>query len=278
MKLRSFAILIVLFAVGAAPVVAQGLADSTRPIGSERSETKGMVIDNSSLTKASRTTRVATAGNWILDTAAECVESVKELNIVLTETATGDVFFDEDWRRRVEDSANRFRLAESDFLMIDPDPRYNQSFDRMESAVELAESAVAALLNTFEINQPLYTTPKKELLDVERTLELAYAQLRADHRAELASEPAPPIDPIKADQSINTLCGQRYGAGSGNFSDCVESQKTAITAITMRTSPDYRLDSATFNTIRNNCRFEYPDNYAGRNRCEEQHMAAKGSR
>jgi hypothetical protein len=45
-----------------------------------------------------------------------------------------------------------------------------------------------------------------------------------------------------------------------------------------RTGPGSGLDVASFNVIRNNCRFEWPDNLVTQDRCEQTRIAAKKAR
>jgi hypothetical protein len=268
-------VVVALILLGATSASAQGLADAGRPIGSKSDESKGLVIDNSNLTKASTSSRVVTGSSWVLETVEESVESLKELNLVLTETASDTVFFDSEWRRRVADSIVRFRLAQSDLSINEPDPRYLRSLDRLQEGIDAAETAIVALEAAIENDQALYVYLKKDLIAAEKAMESAFAQLRADYRVEQAEAPAPPIDPIAADRSISTLCGRRYGSGTDNYTACVSSQQAAINQIMVRSAPGSGLGAPSFNTIRNQCRWEYPDDYVGRDRCEVRRIAAR---
>jgi hypothetical protein len=100
--------------------------------------------------------------------------------------------------------------------------------------------------------------------------------MRAVRRAEVAEQPAPPIDPIAASRSIDELCGGRFGPGSFGFADCVSDQRAAIDAMMSRNGFSVGLAEAPFNTIRNNCRFEWPDDFVNRDRCEQRRIASKG--
>jgi hypothetical protein len=48
--------------------------------------------------------------------------------------------------------------------------------------------------------------------------------------------------------------------------------------MTGRSAPGVGLDAASFNFIRNNCRFEWSDNYVNQDRCEQKRIAAKKAR
>ena len=96
-------------------------------------------------------------------------------------------------------------------------------------------------------------------------------------RAKAAEEPAPLINPIEADRTMRALCGGRYDEGSSGFESCVADQRAAIDAMVGRSAPDVGLDATSFNVIRNNCRFEWADNYVNQDRCERTRIAAKNT-
>jgi hypothetical protein len=92
---------------------------------------------------------------------------------------------------------------------------------------------------------------------------------------EAAEQPAPPINPIEANRVMNDHCRARYAQDSSAFDSCIAAQRAAVDAMASRSAPDAGIDPTSFNVIRNNCRFEWSDDFVNQDRCERQRIASK---
>lgn len=256
----------------------QSVAGSTRPIGSEREQPTGVVIDNSSLVRAGTASEpTAASADPLLETMDGCVSAVRDLNSIVAETRTGtDVFFDSEWRQRVDDAAFEFNRSRVDFGLVPVGDRYLRAYDAADEALTEASEALAVVQSAIADDQPVFAGAKKRLLASEQLLDRAFAEMRAAHRAAEAERPAPPIDPIAASQAMDELCSRRFGRGSAGFDDCLAEQQAAIDDLVVRNVTASGLPAASFNTIRNNCRFEWPKDFVNRDRCERRRIAAEG--
>jgi hypothetical protein len=123
-------------------------------------------------------------------------------------------------------------------------------------------------------DRPVFSEAKTRLTEGMSALEAAQAATRALARAEGAESAVPPINPIDAARAIDTLCRARYGDG-GEFTGCVSAQRAALDAMNLRFAASAGLESSIFNIIRNDCRYEWPDDYVSQDRCERNRIAAK---
>jgi hypothetical protein len=278
MKTRTRAAVVVMIMAAASFVSAQqSTSDRPRPIGAEPEGPTGTVIDQSSLVPASDSDQPQEeTGNVLLDRMEEGAASFRELNSVLAETGTAKVFYDPEWRRRLDDAGLRFELARDDLSFVYPDERYEPSLVAAIESMEAATTALTAIRTAIDRDAPVFSRAKKELVAQESLFDSAYAQTRAIHRAEMATEPAPPIDPIAAAQIIDVLCRGRHAAGTAGFDSCAAEQRAAVDAISLRSGPSVGMMPDAFNTIRNNCRFELPNNFVEQDQCERGRIAAAG--
>ncbi len=254
----------------------QSLAEPARPIGSGNDEPSGVVIDNSSLVRAGSAAGPGPAAGAgpLLDAMRQCAAAMRELNSILDETGSGKVFYDPEWRERIDNAAFEFARARGDLTLVPISDRYLASWDAADDALGEAVGALSVVQDAIADDQPVFARAKKQLLTSEQRVNRAYAEMRAVHRAEIAEQPAPPIDPIAASRAIDELCGRRFGTGSEGFDSCVSEQRSAIDHILARNAAPPGLSTAAFNTIRNDCRFEWPGDYVNRDRCEQRRMAA----
>jgi hypothetical protein len=127
-------------------------------------------------------------------------------------------------------------------------------------------------------NRPVFSEARRLSEEAIRTFESAQKAIGVASRADAAEAPAPLINPIEANRVMTAYCGGRFEQGSSGLDTCIEEQRAAVDAMAGRSAPGSGLDASSFNLIRNNCRFEWSDNYVNQDRCERQRIAAKKSR
>lgn len=276
MKTRTWAAVVVMIIAAASVADAQqSTSDAPRPIGAEREGSTGMVIDQSTLVPAGGSDQLPEeSGNVLLDSMEEGAASFRELNGVLAETGTAKVFYDPGWRERLGDAGLRFELARDYIAMVYPEERYDAALAAAIQSMDAALTALNAIRSAIDRDAPVFSRAKKDLVAQESLFDSAFAQTRAIHRAEIAAEPAPPIDPIAAAQIIDVMCRGRHGAGTAGYDSCVAEQRAAVDAMALRSGPSMGLLPQAFNTIRNNCRFELPNNFVEQDQCERRRVAA----
>ena len=260
----------------AAPVVAQqNLGDVAGSIKLKKTGDDAVVIDQRSVGRSRSTSPALSDGEFLLETTQECAAAAQALSNLLGETGSGKVFYDDGWRARVEEAGEQFDQPREDLALIYAPERYAAAYDKADRGATAATVGLGILRAAISADQPLFSEAKRELADGARILESATRDLRAVLRAEDAEAPSPPIDLIAADRSIDALCRKSFAQGSQGFDSCVAEQKAAMETIIGRSAPDVRLDQATFNRIRNNCRYEWPNDFVNRNRCERTRIGTE---
>jgi hypothetical protein len=113
----------------------------------------------------------------------------------------------------------------------------------------------------------------RSLSDCRPLVSRSVEEMRRIRRAELQEAQPAPDDTLAAALGIAELCDARTGRADLAFDACVARQEQARRAIADRFSFSVLLDEATFNVIRNECRLEWPSDFVGRDRCEQQRIS-----
>ena len=260
----------------AAPVVAQqSLGDVAGSIKLKNTGDDVVVIDQRSVGRSRSTSPALSGGELLLESTQDCAAAAQALSNLLGETGSGKVFYDDGWRARVEEAGEQFDQPREELALIYAPERYAAAYDKADRGATATTVGLGILRAAISADRPLFSEAKRELADGARLLELAGRDMRAVVRTEAAEAPSPPIDPIAADRSFDAVCRESFAQGSQGFDTCIAEQKSAMDAIIGRSAPGVRLDQATFNNIRNNCRFEWPDDFVSRNLCERRRIRAK---
>ena len=257
----------------AAPVVAQqSLGDVAGSIKLERTGDDAVVIDQKSVRRPRATSSSLSDGEALLEATKDCAAAAQALTDLLGETGSGKVFYDDGWRARIKAAGEQWDQSHETLDGFYEQDRYAAPYDMAQRGANAATVGLGVLRGAISADQPLFSEAKRELADGTRLLESATRDLSAVMRDEEAKAPPPPIDPIAADRSIDAACRSSFAQGSEGFDSCIAAQKAAMDAIIGRYAPGVRLDQATFNSIRNNCRYEWPDDYVNRNLCERRRI------
>jgi hypothetical protein len=180
----------------------------------------------------------------------------------LPEARAGEAFYQTEWRGRVQEVGLRLDGARQELALVSVEGAYLEAYEQAEFGSATAGDALEILLGAMAQNRPVFSEARRLSEEAIRTFENAQKAIGVASRVEAGEAPAPMINPIEANRVMTDYCGGRYEQGSSGFDSCIAAG----------------LDASSFNLIRNNCRFEWSDNYVNQDRCERQRIAAKKSR
>jgi hypothetical protein len=276
MKISRIVIWLVIASFAVAPAMAQqSLGDVAGSIKLKHQQGGSVVIDQRSVGRMRRGSSGGSEGDLFSDVLSDCLAETRALHNLLEEARAGEAFYHKDWRGRVQELGLRLQSANEELRLVLAEGRFQQAYDLAEYGSLTADDALEIVLGAIEENRPVFSEARKLSKEAIRAFEDAQKAVRAVSLEEAAEEPAPPINPIEANRVMTAFCGGRYEQGSGAFDSCIAAQRAAVDAMASRSAPDAGLDPTTFNVIRNNCRFEWSNDYVNQDRCERQRVAAK---
>jgi hypothetical protein len=277
MKVSTLLISLTILAVAAAPAAAQqkSLGDVAGSIKLKRPEGESIVIDQNSVGKARRVPAGMTQENFLIATLEDCLSETREMQSLLVEARGGEAFYRPEWRERVAELGLSLEGSREDLRMARAEGRMQQALDLANHGADTAGDAYQILSDAIAQNRPVFSEARRLSEEAIRAFESAKREIGAAARANAAEEFALPINPIEANEVMTSLCRSRYADGSSGFNQCIAEQRAAVDAMGVRSAAGAGLDTTTFNKIRNNCRFEWPNNYVNMDRCERSGIAAK---
>ena len=277
MKVSTLLIGLTVLAMAVVPVAAQqkSLGEVAGSIKLKRPEGESVVIDQKSVGKARRVPAGVTNENFFLVTVDGYLAETRAMHALVLETRDGDSFYREEWRGRVAELGLRLESAQGDLRQVRPDANLQRAFELANGGSVAAGEAYLILSDAIAQNRPVFSEARRLSEEAIRAFEDAKKAYGSSARASAAEEPAPVINPIEANEVMAALCRGSFADGSSGFNRCIAEQRAAVDAMGARFGPDVGLDAATFNRIRNNCRYEWPNNYVSMDRCERTRVAAK---
>jgi hypothetical protein len=276
MKISGILISLAIAAFAVAPAMAQqSLGDVAGSIKLKRPESESVVIDQNNVGKARRGPTSGTETDLFREILDDCLTDTRGLHGLLVETRDGESFYREEWRGRVQELGLQLDGALEELGLVRVESRYGEALDLAWYGSDTASDALEILRGAIDLNRPVYSEARTLSEEAIRAFESAQKSIGAASRAAAAEELAPPINPIEANRVMTSLCGGRHGAGSNGYESCIAEQRAAVDAMAGRSAPGVGLDAISFNVIRNNCRFEWADNYVNQDRCERTRIAAK---
>jgi len=279
MKISGILIGLAIAALAVAPAMAQqSLGDVAGSIKLKGPESESVVIDQDSVRNTRGRISVGTENDFFRDAVDDCLAETRALHDLLIEARAGDAFYQPEWRDRVQEVGLRLAAANEELGLVAVEGRYRDAYELAEFGAMTAGDALEIVLGAIDLNRPVFSESRRLSEEAIRAFENSQDAIGAASRAEAAEAPAPMINPIEANRVMTAYCGGRYEQGSDGFESCIARQRTAVDAMAGRSVSDVGLDTTSFNTIRNNCRFEWADDYVNMDRCESQRMAAKRSR
>lgn len=276
MKFSTPVIGLVMATVTVAPAVAQqSLGEVAGSIKLKRPEGESVVIDQNAVGKTRRTSGGDTESDFFRQAVRDCVTETQALYGLIVETRDGTSFYRDEWRARVLDAGFLLDAAREDLGMVRAEGRYVEAYEVAVRGSNTAAAALDILRGAISNDQPVYSQARELSREAIRLFGEAEAAIGSASRANAAEGAPPLINPIEADRNMTALCRGRYGDGTSGFDACIAEQRAALDEITRRSGPGVGLDASVFNVIRNNCRFEWPDNYVDQDRCERERVASK---
>jgi hypothetical protein len=278
MKISTLLIALAIAVVTATPTTAQqSLGDVAGSIKLKRPEGESVVIDQSTVGKARRRPS-GTETDLLRAVVADCLTESSALHDLIFETRDGTSFNRDSWRERVAEVGLRLDGAVQELWLVAADGRYQEAYDLASHGADLARDALVILRSAIAESRPVFSESRTLLQEAVRYFKDAQTALGAASRAEAAEETQALINPIDAGRVMTELCRGRHAEGSSGFDSCIAEQRAALDAMAGRSGPGVGLEPASFNVIRNNCRFEWPNNYVSQDRCEQTRVAARKSR
>jgi hypothetical protein len=279
MKISTLVIGLTIAVMTVAPATAQqSLGDVAGSIKLKRPEGDSVVIDQDSVGKARRRPIGGTEGEFFLDALGDCLNETTVLHDLLVEARGGEAFYRDEWRGRVHEVALELDGLREELGLVFSEGRYQEAYELAGYGSDTVGDALEILRDALANDRPVFSEARKLSEEAIRVFKEAQAAFGVASRADAAEKTPPLINPIEADRVMTALCGGRYSEGSSGFEGCIAQQRAALDAMTSRSGPGVGLDEAPFNFIRNNCRFEWPKNYAHQDRCERTRIAAKKER
>ena len=279
MKWSTLAIGLTVTVALVAPAAAQqSLGDVAGSIKLKSPDGESVVIDRDSIAQSRRRPTGGTDSELLSDVVGACLTEATALRDLVEETRDGTSFYRDPWRDRVEAVGFRLDGALEDLRLIVVDGRYQEAYDLAGQGADLIGDALVILRGAIANDRPVFSESKTLSKEAVRHFKSAQTAIAVASRADAAEQEAPSINPIEADRVMSALCGGQYGVGSSRVDSCFDEQRAAVDAMTGRFPPDVGLDAASFNVIRNNCRFEWSDDYVNQDRCERTRMATNKAR
>ncbi len=188
---------------------------------------------------------------------------------VLAETRSRDLFYDEGWRIRMIEACSDLENMVRSLNLLRPPDRFSELFAEVEAGARRYQLAAGMMRSAIARDEPLYGGAFDQFTAAGNTLLAGLVELRIENEREASEQPAPLLDPFASRQAAATLCKERYAGGPrAGYDSCMAQQAAAVDAIGGRFSFSVGVDEATFNSIRNGCRADWPDDMVARNRCE----------
>jgi hypothetical protein len=275
MKWSTLVIGLAIAVVSVAPATAQqSLGDVAGSIKLKRPEGDSIVIDQNTVGKARRQPS-GTESDRLREIVGDCFTETSALHDLIFETRDGTSFYRDPWRSRVAEVSFQLDDALDELALVTVDTRYQEAYDLAGRGADLARDALVILRRAIAEDRPVFSESRTLSKEAVRHFKDSQTALGVAARTEAAEEVAPLINPIEADRVMTTFCGQQYAQGSSGFDSCIAAQRAAVDAMSGRSAPSVGLDAASFNFIRNNCRFEWSDSYVNQDRCERRRIAAR---
>lgn len=270
--------LVVVTALAAPSGAQQSLGDVAGSIKLKRPEGETIVIDRSTIGQTRRRLSSGGGNDFLLDAIDDCMVETRALNDLVVEARNGTSFYRSEWRSRVSEVGLRLDVARGDVGMAAGAGQSGEAYELAERGANTAGAALEILRSAISQDHPVFSQAGALAEEALRVLGSAKSAIGAASRTTAAESSPEPINPIDADRAMTALCAGRYERGSVGFNDCLARQRSALDAMTARSGPGVGLDLASFNSIRNNCRFEWPDNFVSQDQCERQRIAARVQR
>lgn len=223
--------------------------------------------------------RVAVSGSELVELAETLRQAGRSATAILDETRGSHAFFSDGWRRRMEDALIEIERSRASLELARVPHRFVALADRIEDGGRRLQAGAGVVRSAMIRDAPLLSGAFDNLEAGERQIASALAELESAVGLERLEAQPPPADPYRAMQDARRLCASRAGSVDGSsFDRCVERQLAAHEAMMRRYSFTAGVEEPAFNSIRNACRVEWPDDLVARDRCERQRLTEAAAR
>ncbi len=261
------AALLVLLLVGPAAAQEKRLSDVAAAIRLRPPSGDALFVD---LAPARGT---ASSSGDLVELAEEYAQRLAVVSTLLAEVGVDDTFYATDWREQMMEACIDLDTVGYSLGAVGPPGRFTAALDGLVDASDQCSQATRGIREAIRLDQPQYGAAMRSLSDCRPLVSRSVEEMHRIRRAELQESPPALDDPLAAALGIAELCDARTGRADLSFDACVARQEQARRAIADRFSFSVLLDEATFNVIRNECRLEWPNDFVGRDRCEQQRIA-----
>ncbi len=249
------------------------LGELAESIRLNRPEGDPVVIDDQSLPPAVLPIELTPYPERLASLVGAYQTAVRDLETTLGELDRSMVLYDPVWRESVERACLRFEELGIEVTAAAPDPPFAAAHEAAQAATREYAEAVAAVRGAIWSMTPTIGERFEHLKNGRLWLERAQA-LAQETRTRLELE-SPPEELTRGESfdGGEAVCASRYPSDSNLRRQCIAVQEGAVGELSDRTAFGLGLDDAAFNTIRNRCRGEWGNDYAGRNACEKKALA-----
>ena len=234
----------------------------------------GTVVDPVQVRKADR--------ELLLDVLDAARAEARRLGDLLTEARSTILYHGDNLPVRLGSASRDLEAAVQEIYSLRLTPSFQQALGDARDAAATCDLAAVAAREELERLGVGFTEAVETLETCRRQLEAAAlgaaggdrpesaAGSRADDRSDDAAEGIAG----GADARIAALCESERSAGADAAQRCLEEQYRALAALEARTAVNEMLGQDLFDGIRKSCLNRYLDDYAARDRCEQERMTA----
>lgn len=255
------------FGFGAWAPAQEKLSDAAKGLSLDHPESEQILVTEADGSQSG--SMIDISGAEAVELAERALALGRTAESILAETRARDLFYDEHWRGRMLQAGSDLQNMRKSLDLVQPPDRYADPFEELLNGVRRYEMSAAMMRQAISDDEPLYSGAFDQFAAAGRTVLAGVVELRLEHEREGSEQPAPAIDSLTARQASASLCGSRYGdRGGSGYANCMAQQAAALDAVNRRFSFSVGLTEAAFNSIRNRCRGDFPDDMVARDRCE----------
>lgn len=276
MKRLTISALVLCVILIALPTAAQQkLGDVAGSIKLKKTGGDAVVIDDS---KVGRTRPASTGGessDLLYEVMSDCLDVSRSLAEMLSDAPRiSPMVYTDEFRGRFEELGEQLEGVAGDLSRLPNAGAYEEAYQQAVVGLEQVQQGYSSAEVAVAANRVVVGEVRRQVADGADAIDKAMTAARAVARSQEAVAPAPAIDPIAAASSIRKVCLRQGPEGSERYLTCEQEQNGAVDLLFARSAPSVGLAESSFNKIRNDCRFEWPDNYVNRNACETRRAAA----
>ena len=202
----------------------------------------------------------------------EGLAQIRPLIGLLEAARKGGLFTDPEWRAQIDEAGMRIEMVQQDLRSAWEPGRYDAAYELAERAMALAAMSATTVQEGIARNKLSITVPLEQLNEGVGLLQDALPLIRLNIRQKRSVAAPPPLDSTAAIATARDLCDRKFAAKSEKWTKCIDEQNASVRSINLRDHLVAGIEETDFNKIRNECRFEWPDDFVLQDRCEAQRV------